>query len=88
MDPQFTAELYAQVSRLQRSQKKLRFLTTLCCLLAVGAVWVASHRTTPVSASQPSPWSTDKDGIMHVRGLVVDDSAGRERPRQIGRAHV
>ena len=31
------------------------------------------------SASQPKPWSMDKDGIMHVRGLVVDDAVGRER---------
>ena len=81
MEPHFTAEVYAQVSCLERSQKKLQLLTGFCCMITLGTVWVAWQRATPASASEPNPWSVDKDGIMHVRGLVVDDAVGRERLR-------
>ena len=57
--------------------------TTLTLAVAAGFFGgIISQRVVlaPVFAQAPTP-AADKDGILHVRGLVVEDQNGRERVR-------
>ncbi len=68
--------LEKQVEQLRKSNRSQRILCTASCVSTlILSLFVWSHPTS-VSAS-----TTDKDGIMHVRGLVVVDASGHERVR-------
>lgn len=71
----------SELSRLQRDVQKLRRSFRVQRWLLAGSFVVISFlvatvlsRSTPVMAS-----TTDKDGILHVRGLVVEDANHHER---------
>ena len=69
-------ELQQEIVRLQRGQKRiwLASATLMATVIAVaGAGWMGRNT---VQAS-----TTDKDGVLHLRGLVIDDAAGHERLR-------
>lgn len=69
-------QLRHEVQTLRRAHKATR---ALLCAAIIGiivmglATW---SKPNPVAAS-----TTDKEGILHVRGLIVDDANGRERLR-------
>lgn len=68
------ALLSEEVLRLERAYKIHRITSAIACAATVGLVLMLLDKPSAVSASTP-----DKDGILHVRGLVVEDSSGRER---------
>jgi hypothetical protein len=64
--------------RQLRQQFRRQQLLLAGSALAVGVLltWIYLGRPAPVMAS-----GTDKDGILHVRGLIVEDGNKRERVR-------
>src|SRR6266851_6661366 len=69
-------EMEREILRLRRSHKRM-CLASAICLVGVVSVsatgWMGSRE---VRAS-----TTDKDGVLHLRGLVIDDAGGHERLR-------
>src|SRR5689334_2138950 len=72
------ALLRRDVRRLQLACRNQRMLLLVCVAAAISylAIYSLGHPA-PVSA-QSVP---DKDGIFHVRGLIVEDQSGHERLR-------
>ena len=68
--------LEKQVQLLQESNRSQRLICALSCATTLILTLFVWSRTTSVSAS-----TTDKDGVMRLRGLVVVDAAGNERVR-------
>ena len=68
--------LQETIHRLEKSNRRHLFLCIISCLTCLVAVMAIYLRPSIVSAS-----TTDRDGIMHVRGLIVEDATGHERVR-------
>jgi hypothetical protein len=69
--------LRREVDRLQRANRNQRLLLLMgLALLAVVEAATLVHPNT--AAAQGSP---DKDGVLRVRGLVIEDADGHERVR-------
>src|SRR4051812_43906576 len=71
------ALLQGEVNRLRSAVRQQR-IVLLACLLAVAGLAVTILGRPESVAAQASP---DKDGVIHVRGLVVEDQRGHERLR-------
>jgi len=69
--------LRSEVRHLGEKYRTLRVLL-LSCLTAVVCTAIALLKNPYSVAAQSQP---DKDGILHVRGLVVEDQSGHERLR-------
>jgi hypothetical protein len=67
----------AEVRRLRRECRVQRWVSVIALAAAAGLGIMSLGRPQPVSAQA----SSDKGGIMHVRGLVVEDESGHERLR-------
>jgi hypothetical protein len=69
--------LQGEVHRLQRAVRNQRLLSLGCLLATTGlAITILGRPESVVAQSTP-----DKDGIIHVRGLIVEDRGGHERLR-------
>lgn len=68
--------LQETLHQLETNNRRQFWLCVLSCLTCMFIALGVYLRPAVVSAS-----ASDKDGIMHVRGLVVDDSSGHERVR-------
>ncbi len=68
--------LQSEVQQLRAGYRKLRWLLVASVAAIAGLVLIVLARTGPVMAS-----TTDKDGVLRVRGLVVTDTSGHERVR-------
>src|SRR6266851_6134797 len=69
-------EIEREILRLRRSHRRVCLASVICLvgMVSVGATgWMGSRE---VRAS-----TTDKDGVLHLRGLVIDDAGGHERLR-------
>lgn len=71
------ALLQNEIERLRRENRTQKLLSLTAFVAVVGLTFVVLGRPAPVAA-QSVP---DKDGILHVRGLVVEDQSGHERLR-------
>jgi hypothetical protein len=68
--------LREEVFRLKRAHQTHRLISAIACAAAIGSTLMFLNRPSAVSAS-----TTSKDGILHVRGVVVEDASGQERVR-------
>jgi hypothetical protein len=66
-----------ELLRLRRGYRTQRFLLAIAFATVLGLMIVAFGSPAPVAAQS----ATDKDGVLHVRGLVVEDQDGHERLR-------
>jgi hypothetical protein len=66
-----------EMRRLRRGYRVQRFLLATALAAILGLMVVVFGSPAPVAAQS----STDKDGVLHIRGLVVEDSGGHERLR-------
>jgi hypothetical protein len=69
--------LQEEVRRLRRAYRTQRFLLSIALTASAGLITVALESPAHVAAQS----TADKDGIVHVRGLVVEDPGGHERVR-------
>src|SRR5260370_36867418 len=67
-------EMEREILRLRRSHKRT-CLASAICLVGVVSVSAAGG----MGSREVRAWTTDKDGVLHVRGLVIDDAGGHER---------
>lgn len=74
-EPDLT-RLQGDVQKLQRGCRMQQRLLAASLVMIAFLATMISRRSTSVLAS-----ATDKDGILHVRGLVVEDGNQRERVR-------
>jgi hypothetical protein len=70
------AVLRGEVCQLKRAYQTHRLLSAIACAAAIGSTLMLLNRPSAVSAS-----ATSKDGILHVRGAVVEDAFGQEGVR-------
>src|SRR5579872_3426371 len=63
--------------RLRRGYRAQRFLLTAALAAILGLIIALFGSPAPVAAQS----AADKDGVLHVRGLVVEDPGGHERLR-------
>jgi len=68
--------LQSDVEKLHRSLRVQRWLLATSFVMIASLAAVIFWRPTPVTAS-----TTDKDGVLHVRGLIVEDGNRHERVR-------
>jgi hypothetical protein len=70
-----------EICRLRNAYKTQRLL--LLASLAAVTVFAITFfgGPLPVAAQSATPLTPDKDGVLHVRGLVVEDQGGHERLR-------
>src|SRR5580704_13164867 len=66
-----------EILRLRRGYRAQRFLLATALATILGLIVVVFGIPAPVAAQS----ATDKDGVLHVRGLVVEDPGGHERVR-------
>jgi|SRR5580704_13177074 hypothetical protein len=71
-----TARLHEEILQLKRADQTQRVISAIACSVAISTALMLLDRPSTVSAS-----TTGKDGILHVRGLVVEDASGQERLR-------
>jgi hypothetical protein len=69
--------LREEMLRLRREYRGQRFLLATALATIFGLIVVVFGSPAPVAAQS----AADKDGVLHVRGLVVEDSGGHERLR-------
>jgi hypothetical protein len=66
-----------EMQRLRRSYRAQRLLLAMALPAILCLIVIALGSPGPVAAQS----TTDKDGILHIHGLVVEDAAGHERLR-------
>ena len=71
------ARLQEEVVYLSRSGRTQRWLLVMALASVVALASAVLWRPEPVAARA----LPDKDGVLHVRGLIVEDQTGRERVR-------
>jgi hypothetical protein len=70
------SRLRHEVQQLRRGYRQQRWFLAASVIAIAGLLSIIIGRPGPVAAS-----ATDKDGILHVRGLIVEDQNKRERVR-------
>lgn len=73
------AHLHSQVQQLRRKYRQQRWLLVLLLAALTGVTVIGLGGPSSVMAAKKN--NTDKDGVLHVRGLVVEDESGHERVR-------
>ena len=69
--------LREEVLRLRRGYRAQRLILAIALVAILSLTLTVLGRPDPVAAQS----NTDKDGVLHVRGLVVEDPGGHERLR-------
>jgi hypothetical protein len=71
------SRLHGEIQQLQQGYREQRWLLAgLIVIMVALLTWMTFGRSASVMASTP-----DKDGILHLRGLIIEDENKRERIR-------
>jgi hypothetical protein len=87
MNPTELSLLQQEITALRRGYRVQRVLLGTVLVAIAGLAVIALGSRSPVAA-QSTAIATDADGILHVRGLVVEDASGHERVRLGARCRI